>query len=184
VKGSLPLSLSLSPFLDRYHCESLLIVARKRQRQTGRERESEKEKEKQRKWTQRDSINQGINRVVINVSSARGYAKDFRSEEIDLPGKSTTRIFITWRQTSGIEKNVDQVGTPARYVRCVYQIFAITHGLFSSNLLLSPLLSLSLSLSLVACSVLNTFPFHSGTCFGLRPLIVRILLIARDHMRN
>lgn len=37
-----------------------------------------KKGERQRERTQRDSINQGINRVVINVSSARGYGKYFR----------------------------------------------------------------------------------------------------------
>lgn len=65
-----------------------------------------KKRERQREGTLRDSINQGINRVVINVSSARGYtARILEAEEIDLPGKSNcSHFYHLTSDTSGLEK--------------------------------------------------------------------------------
>jgi len=88
-------------------------------------------------------------------------AKILEAEEIDLPGKSTCSHF--YHLTSGIEKeNIDRVGTPARYVRCVYMCDFYDHdyGSFSRALL-------SLSFSHYTL-FLNASLFRSGTCFELR----------------
>lgn len=50
--------------------------------------------ERQGEGTQRDSINQGINRVVINVSSARGYGKDFRRRRNRSPEQIELLAFL------------------------------------------------------------------------------------------